>query len=116
MHVINLHGAKCESRRNVKIESAAEHNGPCRVALARSNPNKAPGVAEKRMSKEQHTATRIKELRTHREIAQVHLRAICKSKRWTVKTRIRVAPEDLNARNLLRNRQTAESSDAKKNQ
>ncbi len=79
MHVINLHGAKCESRRNVKIESAAEHNGPCRVALARSNPNKAPGVAEKRMSKEQHTATRIKELRTHREIAQVHLRAVLPS-------------------------------------
>src|SRR5438132_14089976 len=79
MHVINLHGAKCELRRNVKIESAAEHNGPCRVALARSNPNKAPGAAEKRMSKEQHTATRIKERRTDREIAQAHLRAVLPS-------------------------------------
>src|SRR2546429_9988683 len=79
MHVINLHGAKCKSRRNVKMESAAEHNGPCRGALARSNPNKAPGVAEKRMSKEQHSATRIKELRTHREIAQVPLRAVLPS-------------------------------------
>src|SRR2546426_9497968 len=79
MHVISLHGAKCESRRNVKIESAAEHNGPGRGALARSNPNKAPGFAEKRMSKEQHTATRIKELRTHREIAQVHLRPVLPS-------------------------------------
>src|SRR3989442_14992699 len=80
MHVINLHGAKCESRRNVKIESAAEHNGPCRVALARSNPNKAPGVAEKLFSKEQNTAMGIKELWTHREVAQVHLLAVLSSK------------------------------------
>src|SRR5438094_10628982 len=79
MHVINAYGAKCEWRRKVKIASAGEHTGPCRGALARSNPNKAPGVAEKRMSKEQHTATRIKELWTHREIAQVHLRAVLPS-------------------------------------
>src|SRR5437870_12573404 len=79
MHVINLHGAKCESRRNVKIESAAEPNGPCRVALARSNPNKAPGVVQQRMPKEQDHATRIKEPRIHPEIAQVHLRAILPS-------------------------------------
>src|SRR5205807_6440088 len=71
VHVIHLHRAKREARRNVQIQTAAEHYRARGVALTGSHPNKAPGVAEKRMSKEQHTATRIKELRTHREIAQV---------------------------------------------
>src|ERR1700757_3543749 len=76
MHVIHLHSAKRESGRNTQIHPSAEHNGPCRVAFTSSKPYEAPRVAEKRMCKEHRVAARIKELRTHRKIAHIQLRAV----------------------------------------